>query len=242
MRLSPHSKSDSANLPPITGGRQPASLPHSSEVRRKPKTSPHRAISSLSAHLGRHAPGTFSMNATFRREPTITKGRQTELPRRRDGEAERMSDSPTNHATTDRRVDLPPNWGVGRRVDQARAAAARWPQNLWTGRLPHRPARVLAPTSLAPLGNVSYRVSPGSGPVEATPGRRTPESSAFDRGRPEIPGRLPARVTGTLAALKSSAGVLARVAAQVVWAHKNNRAVSRCERQGCPADREAGKE
>ena len=231
MRLPPHSRSDSANLPPISGGRQPASFPHPSEVRRKPKTSPHRAISSLSAHLGRRAPGTFSMNAAFRREPAITRVMETELPRRRGGEPERMSDCPTNHATTDRPVDLPPNWGVGPRVDQARAAAARCPQTLCTGRLPHRPARVVVTTSLAPLGNVSYRVSPGSGPVEATPGRGTPESSAFDRSRPEIARRQPERVTGTLAALKSSAGVLARVAAKVVWVHKNNRAVSRCERQ-----------
>ena len=97
------------------------------------------------------------MNATFRRETAITRVMETELPRRRGGELDRMSDCRTNRVTTDRRVDLPPNWGVGRRVDQARAAAARCIQNPWTGRLPHRPARVLAPTSLAPSGDVSLR-------------------------------------------------------------------------------------
>ena len=157
MRLCPHSRLDSAGLPPIAGGQQPASFPHSSEVRRKRRTSFHRTISSLSAHLGRRAPGTSPMNATFWRDPPITRVMETELPRRRGGELDRTSDCPTNRATTDRRVDLTPNWGVGQRVDQARAAAARWPQAVCTGRLPHRPARVLAPTSLAPSGDVSSR-------------------------------------------------------------------------------------
>ncbi len=75
--------------------------------------------------------------------------------------------------------------------DQARAAVGSGglrpfgfpyvPRN----RLPHRPARVLVPTSLAPLGSVSYRVSPGPGRAGGAERRLPP-----DPGEPLLPLEL----------------------------------------------------